>query len=362
MTLVAIAMSGCADLSYYLHSIDGHLDIVRQTRAIDEVLEDGATDSDLSSRLQLVKRIREFAFSRLQLPRSGSYSEYADLGRNYVLKSLFAAAEFSVEAHQWCYPIVGCAGYRGYFDDQRLRHYLAQLQADNYDTYIARVPAYSTLGWFDDPVLNTFVHWPEYRLAGLIFHELAHQRLYIDGDTTFNESFAIAVQELGVELWLEAEGKPDALERYRSYLKNRKQVTELIQQAREELAELYARPLDPAQMRTAKLDYFNELQQRYEQLSDSFEVADGFANWFASGLNNAKLLSISTYHSLVPAFRGLFTHQRQDFAAFFDEVERIGELPERQREVCLHQWMKAPAIIGKPAGGTGPAAACLEKV
>ena len=335
--VLLLLLAGCADLGYYLHSAQGQFEIMRQTRAIDDVLADEQTPPRLRRQLQLVLQIRQFAFDRLALPRSDSYSEYADLGRPYVLKNLFATEEFSTSLQRWCYPLVGCAGYRGYFDEDRLQRFRAGLLAQGKDVYVGHVSAYSTLGWFDDPVLNTFVNWPDYRLAGLIFHELAHQRLYIDDDTRFNESFATAVQQAGVEQWLARAGDSRRLQRYRQYLRNRAQVIELIEQTRSQLAELYAQDLPDAEKRQRKQQQMQDLRAQYRRLLASFEIKDGFGRWFEGDLNNARLASVSTYHAQVEVFRRLLECRQGDFAQFYRELEKVAEQPKARRMQALQR-------------------------
>lgn len=328
-------LTSCADLGYYLHSARGHFDIINKQQDIHHLLQEEEIPGNLQHQLRRVLEIRDFAFQQLQLPRSDSYSAYADLGRDHALKNLFAAEEFSIRSKQWCYPVVGCAGYRGFFDQQRLDQFVRNLQQENYDIYIARVSAYSTLGWFDDPVLNTFIHWPDYRLAGLIFHELAHQQLYVDGDTQFNESFATAVQQAGVERWLQYQGKTEQLQRYRRHLQNRQQVIGLIQQARQDLDKVYQQQIDEDTKRKRKADRLQQLKQQYQSLAQSFEVKDGFHQWFNRDINNAQLASLSTYHDWVPAFRRLLEQQQQDFQAFYREVAELAELEKPLRDQCL---------------------------
>ncbi len=333
-------LSGCANLSYYLHSVNGHYDIMNRTRPIPDWLADESTDPELVHKLSRIEQIRDFALNELGLPESDSYSLYADIGRNYVVKNLFAAEEFSIRPYQWCYVVVGCMGYRGYFDEQRLEHYREQMQQQGFDLYVTRVTAYSTLGWFDDPVLNTFINWPEYRLAGLIFHELAHQQLYLDGDTPFNESFAMAVQYAGVERWLQANDQTDKLQRYRQYLQNRRQVTSLIESARQDLGRLYQTDMAVESMRQAKQDRLQQLKSDYAELSAGFEVKDGFKNWFASELNNAKLASVSTYHAQVPAFRARLEQLDGNFPLFYQQVAELARLTREQRVDCLQYWVQ----------------------
>ncbi|MBC8212370.1 MAG: aminopeptidase [Gammaproteobacteria bacterium] len=339
MGLACLLSVGCADLSYYLHSVKGQLSMVQKTVDIDDLLAEESTDPKLVEQLQLVSRIRAFAFDQLQLPRSDSYTRYADLDRNHVLKNLYAADEFSITLQQWCYPIVGCAGYRGYFDDAMLEAFKADLLKQSKDVYVSNIPAYSTLGWFDDPVLNTFVYWPEPRLAGLIFHELAHQRLYIDGDTGFNESFAMAVQLSGTEKWLQQSGQAQQMKQYQQRFSNRQQVTQLIEQTRLALNELYQSELDDSQKRVQKQQVFEQLRQSYQSLSAGFEVSDGFSYWFQGELNNAKLASVSTYYADVAAFRQLLRSVNDDYQEFYRQVAKAAALAPVQRAEQLKQWL-----------------------
>jgi len=335
----SLSLFGCAELSYYLHSAKGQFEIMSKTRDIDDVLADKSISPKLSKQLFLIKKIRQFALQKLLLPESESYTEYADLERKYVLKNLFAAKEFSTQPHRWCYPFVGCTSYRGYFEQSRLDQYVKQLKQQNYDIYVGFVPAYSTLGWFDDPVLNTFVYWPEQRLAGLIFHELTHQLIYIDDDSAFNESLAVAVQQSGVELWLTENNQSGILKRYRQRLKNRQQVIQLIIQGREKLRELYEKDLPDDEKRLNKKRILNRLKQAYDNLAGSFEVSDGFKRWFSSELNNAKLLSISTYHKNAAAFKNMLKHHRLNYALFYQHVRLLADLDFKKRQQCLSNWL-----------------------
>ena len=341
LVLISITvLSACVDAGYYLQSVQGHYAIMQQKKDIDSLLEDEQVPEKLKQRLRLVQGIRSFAFTELGLPRSDSYTEYADLKRGYALKNLFAAEEFSISAKQWCYPIVGCAGYRGFFDQQRLQDFADDLQRQHYDVYVANVSAYSTLGWFDDPVLNTFINWPDELLAGLIFHELAHQQLYVDGDSRFNESFASAVQQAGVEKWLQQQGWSSRLQKYRQRQSDRQQVFDLIKQARQDLHDLYQESIGPAEKRRRKAEYLQQLKQRYEAFSDSIQHNDGFQRWFEGELNNAKLVSVSTYYDWVPLFARMLSSQQDDFVAFYQQVEQLAELSRSQREQCFNAWVK----------------------
>jgi predicted aminopeptidase len=353
------ALTGCADLSYYLHSINGHMSIINSAQDIDDLLADENTDAELADRLRLVGRIRQFAVQQLQLPESGSYTIYADLKRSYALKNLFAAPEFSVEAHHWCYPIVGCAGYRGYFDEARLQKTLVSLKQQGFDTYVSNVSAYSTLGWFDDPVLNTFINWPDYRLAGMIFHELSHQQLYIDGDTEFNESFAVAVQQAGIKQWLHSNGDAARAARYQQQLDNRQQVIKLIKNSQLQLKDLYAQDIQANVMRQSKNDIIHNLKRDYKDLSSQFAIEDGFRRWFEGPVNNARLVSISTYYDLVPAFLQLLESHDGNFPAFFKHVENIGKLPDKERKDCLRMWNSG--LVSRPSAAQTNQLVCLGR-
>jgi predicted aminopeptidase len=338
--IVVMALSGCADLGYYLHVANGQFDLVSKQRSIEQLLADEQSPADLKKQLKLVLKIRGFAFNQMHLPESGSYSQYADLGRPWVVKNLFAASEFSTTGISWCYPIAGCARYRGFFDEARLREFADDLEQQGHDVYITSVAAYSTLGWFDDPVLNTFVFSSETRLVGLIVHELAHQRLYVEDDSRFNESFASAVEQIGVERWLLSRNDTEMLRRYLMRKSNRHQVVELIRQARQQLAELYAMDLATEHMRRRKQQLIADLKQRYSDLSDGFEVKDGFGAWFERDINNAQLLSVSTYHDWVPAFLEIYRDAQEDLPRFYARVERLGELESEPRQRCLEQWLE----------------------
>ncbi len=362
--LISIALpliAGCADLGYYWHNARGHLAVMNQRVEIETLLADETLDRDLRARLERVDAIRRFASERLALPDNGSYRSYVELGRPWVVRNLFAAPEFSTRLHSWCYPVIGCASYRGYFDDQRLLAYAAELEADGFEIYIGPVAAYSTLGWFDDPVLSSFVAWPEYRLAGLLFHELTHQRIYVDDDTAFNESLATAVQQAGTELWLDAQADASEIARYRNWVTYRAAVIALIGDTRARLDALYATALDDSAKRERKQALLADARAAHAALADEYAIDGGFTRFFADGLNNARLGSVSAYHSRTAAFRHMLDALGLEFAAFFAHVETIGKLDGPARERCLDAWQaeNGPAIRSEcpdlPAGLTASA-------
>jgi predicted aminopeptidase len=332
---VMLATTGCAQLAYYHQSAAGQLDIIGRREAIDALIADDSRNARLRVRLEQVRAIREFAVSELGLPDTGSYTQYADLGRDYAVLALYAAPEFSTDLKTWCYPVAGCAGYRGYFDRDMLQADADALRAEGYDVYVAAVPAYSTLGWFDDPLLNTVIDWPSAQLAGLVFHELAHQRLYVKGDTAFNESFATAVEQAGVARWLGSQGDALALAKYRSDRRHHEQVVQLLAGTRERLQALYdtALPLDT--MREAKQRELARTRQAYRALRDSWGGDPAYDNWVEGELNNARLGSVAAYHDYVEAFLAMLESRQGDFSAFYAEASRIGAMAPEQREPYL---------------------------
>jgi len=339
-----LLLSACSDIGYYWHSTKGHLSIMNKRVDIDDRLQQPDLDADLRQRLLLVQQIRAFSIQVLSLPDTGSYTNYALLDRPYALQNLFAAGEFSTDLQSWCYPIVGCASYRGYYDEELLREYVDQLKVQNYDIYIDYVAAYSTLGWFDDPVLSSFIDWPDYRLAGLLFHELTHQRIYIDDDTQFNESLAVAVQLAGTELWLESTHDDAQIAEFKRSIKYRAEVILLIEQTAEKLNQLYKSEADEAIKRDKKAAIFATSRERYLAIAKRLNYSDGFEDWFAGELNNAKIGSISAYNIHASAFLAMIKVLNYDFPAFFDHVQAIGALDRAVRDQCLALWGNGSVI------------------
>lgn len=334
---------GCADFGYYWHNASGHLGIMQQRVDIDTLLADAETDSHLRERLQLVQEIRQFSVERLDQPDNGSYSSYVQLQQPYVILNLFAAPEFSIQLQQWCYPIIGCASYRGYYDEARLLEYVDEIEAQGLETYIGRVPAYSTLGWFDDPVLSSFIDWPDYRLAGLMFHELTHQRIYVDDDTTFNESLASAVQQVGTQLWLQAKQMRAAEQEFSRWLSYRGEVIALITQTRRQLGELYSGDLTDADKRVQKALLLQQARELHSKIAARYGINKGFTAWFAADLNNARIGSVVAYSSRVDAFVRMLAAHDDDFTLFYAYVDRLAELDRAERESCLDAWQENAA-------------------
>jgi len=333
-----LLLGGCADIGYYWHSASGHLDLMSRRVDIDELLADDKLDSNLRARLLLVQDIRRFSINHLHLPANGSYSNYVALQQPYVIQNLFAAPEFSTRLHQWCYPVIGCASYRGYYDEPRLLAYVEELQSQGLEVHVGRVPAYSTLGWFDDPVLSSFIDWPDYRLAGLLFHELTHQQIYIDDDTTFNESLASAVQQVGTLLWLQSNNQLEAQDDYRRWLVYRDAAIDLIVATRSELDAIYASDMTDSEKRARKAQQFQQARIAHDNIASRHGVEGGFKRWFAVGLNNAKIGSVAAYNSRLHAFIRILDALAGDFPAFYHYTERLSELERASRNQCLDAW------------------------
>jgi predicted aminopeptidase len=330
---------GCSDLSYYRQSVGGHLDLMSRAKPVDDWLADGATPAQLKQRLALAKQMREFSVQVLKLPDNPSYRAYADLQRPAAVWNVVAAPALSLTLKTWCYPVTGCVGYRGYFDRAEADALGAQLRAEGWDVNVYGVPAYSTLGWSNwiggDPLLNTFVNGSEGELARLIFHELAHQQLYVADDTMFNESFATAVERIGTRLWLEQHGSEAMRAQYRDIQQRRQDFRELTMRWREKLQQLYASPMTDDQKLAAKAELLTQLRADYAQMKQQrWGGFAGYDRWFAS-VNNASLGVLAAYSELVADFERLFEQQGRDFARFYTEVARIGALPKTQRHATL---------------------------
>lgn len=345
---LTLNLSGCADLAYYRQAAAGQWAIWQARQPVADIVADSATPATLRQRLATAQAIRAFASAELALPDNGSYQHYADLQRPWVVKNVFAAPELSLEPRHWCFLLVGCLGYRGYFVPEAAQELAEALRAGGDDVYVADISAYSTLGWFDDPLLNTFIQWPDGRLAELLFHELAHQRLYVANDTAFNEAYATAVGRLGAERWLERQGTARQREEYVVDVRRREQFLQLTMAARAQLAALYASPRSEAEKRAGKQHILAELRARYQALKQGWNGYGGYDRWFAQDLNNAKLAGVSTYHRQVPAFLALFEREGQNFAAFHRAAETIGRLPPAERAAALQKLRYSPDVHSEP--------------
>jgi len=301
-----LSISGC----YYMQAARGQLDVMSKREPIDELIEAPDTPDELAARLRLVSEARQFAIDELLLPDNDSYRSYADLGRDYVVWNVFAAPEFSLDPKTWCFPIAGCVAYRGYFSEDAARRKADQLAEDGLDVAVGGVPAYSTLGRFDDPVLNTMMHWEDADLVATIFHELAHQVLYLKDDSAFNESFATTVEEIGIERWLTSRDQGGDFNDYNERRERREKSMDAIAAARSDLEKLYASSMTAHEMRRAKE---TRLAQLASELPAELEI----------DLNNARLASMSLYQSRVPEFRVLYELCERELRCFYDQASSL---------------------------------------
>lgn len=333
VVLLSGITSGCATLGYYHQAFTGQLEIWRKAQSIDRVLAQSHLAPELRARLELAVAARTFAQEVLELPDNGSYHDYADLGRDYVVWNVFATPALSLEPVKSCFPLVGCLEYRGYFSESRAEQQAERQRARGLDVFVGGVAAFSTLGWFDDPVLNTILVRDEERIAEIVFHELAHQRVYLPGDSTFNESFAMAVGQTGVRLWLQSRGLADA--HYVAAEARERAFIGLLLETRGQLETVYGGALPEAAKRAEKQRLLTALQAGYASLKASWGGDASYDSWMEQDLNNAKLASISTYHDHVGAFLAMVERYGGDFAAFYAAVERLAESDEDIREGCL---------------------------
>lgn len=320
-------LGSCQTLGFYGQAIGGQAEILRKSKPIPPMLADPATDPALRRQLQSVQEIRAFASDHLTLPGDESYGRYADLGREHVTWVLYAAPEFSLEPKTWWYPTLGRLDYRGFFREEDTEELAAKLRAEGLDVQTGGVDAYSTLGWFHDPVLNTFVHAADVDLAELIFHELTHRKLFRSGDTMFNESLANAVAEEGVRRWLKHEGRLADLKKYEARLVRRAEFYDRIDSTRAELERLYASGASPDEMRKKKAALFADLRDRFRELRRKWG-GRGLEGWLTRDINNADLVSLATYQEQVPAFHRLLEECGGDLELFFKRAKHL-KLPEK---------------------------------
>jgi len=344
LTAGALLLASCADVGYYAQCVSGHWHLMSQRRDIDKILAAPDTPDALAQRLRMALEIRDFASEDLLLPDNKSYRSYADLGRAHAVWNVVSAPEFSLEPVSWCFPVVGCVSYRGYFHEENAREFAEDMRRRGHDVHLYGVPAYSTLSWFDDPVLNTFCYADDPRLAGLIFHELAHQLLYVKGDTAFSEAFAQTIEQVGVERWLESRGQQEQIEQYKQRLHRQKEFLALLQQTRSRLDAIYRSPLDPEIMRAEKTHAIDEFRSEYAKLRSRWGGEGRYDRWVEGPLNNAHFASVSMYHDLVPAFRMLLDEHKGDLRAFYRAVSELADLPADKRHQALDAYRDETAL------------------
>jgi predicted aminopeptidase len=334
--LLITTLSGCTTLGYYSQAVSGHLSLMMSTQPVPELLDAPSTPPALQRKLSVADDARRFAAGQLALPVGDAFSSYAELGRPWVVVNLVAVPEFSLQAHRWCYPVIGCQSYRGYYQLEKARKEEQSFIDDGYDTFIGGVTAYSTLGWFDDPLHTGFTSLPDNRMVALMFHELAHRVVYINDDTAFNESFATAVELEGLRLWLGRRGDDEGFQRALARLRQRNQTLTLVEAASAQLKALYDQQdtLPVAGLRQQKSQIFQTLEDDYRALSAGWDQAGPFGE-DPTDLNNANLALFSQYNQHVPAFRQLLREQDGDFRAFYAAVKSLSDQPLQDRQKIL---------------------------
>lgn len=327
----AVLLASCGTVRFYAQAAGGQAQILWRAKPIPQVIAAPATSVKLKQRLELVQTLRAFAGSDLHLPANASFTKYSDLGRKYAVYVVYAAPEFSIGSKGWWYPIVGTLSYRGFFDEASAKHEADKLKAEGYDVLMSGVEAYSTLGWFSDPVLNTFINRTEGNFAELIFHELTHARVFLPGDTDFNEALATAVGQEGVRRWFTSQKQPAKLKAYEQQLDKDNEIVHLLLQTRDELKTLYDTDLPAAEMRKAKLAKLATLKARYEVVKQRWHGDSRYDLFFSKPVNNARLGTIAAYHDLVPAFTQKIHDHHGDLEAFFHEMDGLRHLSSQQR-------------------------------
>ena len=332
--LLPTLLPGCGTL-YYLQAAHGEAQILVRRHPIAKVVANPRTPAPLRSTLAEVSAARDFASRELGLPDNASYRSYADVGRPYVVWNVFAAPEFSLRPVRWCFPVAGCVAYRGYFSERSARRFAAGLERRGLDVVVGGVPAYSTLGHFADPILNTMLRYGNDELAAIIFHELAHQLLYVPGDSSFNEAFATTVEEEGLERWLTARGRPQQIAAFRRQQAQEIVFLDVLRAGQARLRALYATRMPVAQMRARKHALMLGIAADMRAAERREGVSSGYGAWMARGFNNAELSSVATYYDCVPGFQRLLAAQGGDLPRFYAAVRQLARRPARERDAQL---------------------------
>lgn len=345
-----VVLSGCQSLDYYRQLGVGQWQLLAAREPVQTLLADPDTPPQLARQLRLSQQARDFASEHLHLPDNRSYRVYADLKRPFVVWNVFATDELSLAPIEHCFPIAGCVAYRGYYQLGRARGAAALMAQQGLDTYVAGVEAYSTLGWFADPLLNTMLRWSDERLVAVIFHELAHQQFYLQGDTAFNESYATFVEQQGLHQWRQQRGEQDAT----TDDQQRREFVERVLATRAELQTLYASPRSDAEKRAGKAAAFERLRHDYRVLRDTHWSGDRrYDAWINGPLNNAKLLPFGLYDQWVPAFAALFKRHGCQWPAFYQAVAQLGALPADARTAALEDLQHQPANVAASCQSNG---------
>ncbi|OOG52688.1 aminopeptidase [Rhodanobacter sp. B05] len=344
---MSFCLSACSSVRYYAQAVHGQGELIAHRRPIDKLLRDPRTDPELAARLRLALQARRFASWQLGLPDNRSYTGYVQLDRAYVVWNVFAAPRYSVQAVPQCFPIAGCVAYRGWFSEAAAQADAARLRADGDDVWIGGVPAYSTLGWFADPILSSMLRWGDDELAGTIFHELAHQLIYVKSDTSFNESFATFVQQQGLRAWRASRGLSPQNDDNQAMDDG---FTRLVLDLREHLKTLYASGVDEAAMAAGKEREIAAFRARYESWRQQHWPGDHrYDAWVTQPINNARLLPFGLYDEWTPAFAVLFQRAERNWPAFYAEVRALAREPKARRDGDLQALLPSSQRTGSTA-------------
>jgi predicted aminopeptidase len=333
--IMILHIAGCANTGYYVQAIFGQISILNKRQSIRHIIKNPNISKKLKAQLSLILELRDFAEKQLHLPVNDHYLTYVDLKRSYVLWNVFAAPEFSLTPKTWCYPVVGCMAYRGYFSKDQADHYSEKLKQQGFDTFVGGVSAYSTLGWLDDPVISTFVHRSPDQLAALIFHELAHQLLFIPNDTTFNESFATVIEQEGLRRWLAEKHDLQLFNDYQREYHRKEKFIQLVMKYKDKLASVFIQSITLSEKRILKADVFAQMKDEYRIIKQKWNGYEDYDIWFNDPLNNAKMITISTYYEFVPAFRTLLAYHGNNLDVFYRKCREVAQKPEKERQACL---------------------------
>jgi predicted aminopeptidase len=332
--VVSLLLAACSTAEFYWQGITGQIDLLARAQSIPSVLEK-IQDPVVKRKLERVLAIRDYATRELGLPDNASYKRYTELDRRFVIWNVFATPPLSLTARQWCFPVAGCVNYRGYFAEKDARAEAAKLAATGDDVYIGGVPAYSTLGYFSDPMLSTFIRYPDTEIARLIFHELAHQVAYAKDDTVFNESYAVTVEEEGLRRWLVSQHDPELDRQFATSERYRTTFRTLVERTRVKLAKLYASNLSDQPKLAGKAEAFAAMRDEYAVAKKTWGGFSAYDYWFSQGPNNASLAAVGLYTEKVPQFQALLAAEGGDLPRFYARVKELAALPKTERETAL---------------------------
>ena len=330
IVLFLVICSGCSSITYYSQSIAGQTEIWMRQKPIDDLLAEPDLDPQLKNRLELVKAIRQFSITELGLPDNESYLKYADLQRRFVVWTIYATPRYSLTPQTWCYLVVGCLRYKGFFNEKTAMNEVVKLRKQGLDVYMGGVTAYSTLGWFSDPVLNTMFNWSDIELTKVIFHELAHQLLYIKNDTVFNESFAETVAIIGIRKWLEQQNNEELRIKFEKHRAIQQLFNKLVFKYKGKLQKLYQSDLTETVMEKEKSEIFMALQNEYDQEKINWQSIT-YDSWFENNLNNAKLASVLTYYEYVGDMLAIYEKSARQIDRFFVIMKQLSRCEQSNR-------------------------------